>query len=56
MAEDSMQNGDLQRFRWFGNDALYLDNPHIVACGTVVIGCYGGRLILPQKSIYCVLV
>ncbi len=43
MVEDSAQNGDLRRFRWLGNDAMYLDSPHVTAFGTVAIGCYGGH-------------
>lgn len=37
-----MTADDILSFRWIGDDATYIDEPHVERCGDVVIGAYGG--------------
>jgi hypothetical protein len=37
-----MAENDTLSFRWIGEDAAYIDEPHVEGCGDVVIGAYGG--------------
>jgi hypothetical protein len=37
-----MAEQDILSYRWIGDDAAYIDEPHVERCGDVVIGAYGG--------------
>ncbi|HEV8194017.1 MAG TPA: protein phosphatase 2C domain-containing protein, partial [Ktedonobacterales bacterium] len=43
MQPASATDGDIQTFRWVGNEEAFLDAPDVATCGHVVIGRYGGR-------------
>jgi len=41
-----MSGADASRavaFRWVGSEEAYLDQPALAECGSIVVGCYGGR-------------
>jgi hypothetical protein len=45
-AEVDMSGADESRvvaFRWVGSEEAYLDQPALAECGSIVVGCYGGR-------------
>jgi serine/threonine protein phosphatase PrpC len=45
-AEMDMSGADASRavaFRWVGSEEAYLDQPALAECGSIVVGCYGGR-------------
>jgi Protein phosphatase 2C len=40
---DDFDARNIDRFRWVGSAAMYLDEPDVTACGRMVIGRYGGN-------------